>query len=90
MELNEYLQTQINGLSPYYLNVFNYLVNEYHHRTHLEEFAPTNPERGINYVKEMILDFWGGTEEDLWGCQTVGLEFNLQAEIDNNPELLEV
>ena len=88
--LEEHLHAEISGLSPYYSRVFDYFMDEYHHRTQVEDFAPENSDRRINYLKEMVIEFWGGTEEDLWGVQTSGLEFNLQADLDNQPELLEM
>ena len=86
--LEDHLRAELSGLSPYYSRVFDYLLEEYFHRTHLDELEPSNSLRRVNYLIELGTHFWNCA--DLWEIQTIGIEFNLQAELDNNPELLEV
>lgn len=84
-ELNDYLQGQIQSLRPFHAGVFRELLEEFWNRTRLEEFSPLNSEREINFLKAMSLDNWGTV--DLWEIETAGIEFNLQAEFDNDPDM---
>ena len=85
MNLNDYLEGQISVLSPKYLRAFEIFLDEYFHRTGSPEFAPENPERRVNFLKECAVNFW--CVSDLWEIEAKGIEFNLQGDLDNIPDL---
>ena len=85
--LNEYLDGQINALSDYDLFVFDTFMDEEFHRTGSEAIAPENPLRRVNHLKNIAVNLWNC--ENLGEIETAGIKFNLDADRDNNPQLLE-
>lgn len=84
LTLDQYLAGELYGLSAGYRRVFDDILGELWHRTGLPEYDPSNPATPVNFLKE-LLEEW--VDVDLWETETSGIEFNLQCQIDNSPEL---